>query len=69
MICKYLLSWVKKTSLTKNVATFKNCCFPNFSGENNITKLGRSLLIPCSLSDERMLLLNTNFSTCKLIID
>ena len=27
MICKYLVSWVKKTSLTKKVATFKNCCF------------------------------------------
>ena len=28
MICKYLVSWVKKTSLTEKVATFKNCCFP-----------------------------------------
>ena len=27
VICKDLVSWVKKTSLTKEVATFKNCCF------------------------------------------
>ena len=31
--------------------------------------LGRSLLIPCSSSDARMLLFNANFIACKLIID
>ena len=31
--------------------------------------LGRSLLIPCSLSDACMLSCNANFSTYKLIID
>ena len=31
--------------------------------------LGRSLLIPYSLSDARILLFNANFSACKLIID
>ena len=37
--------------------------------QNFILRLGRSLLIPYSLSDMRMLLLTASFSRYKLIID
>ena len=42
----------------------------NFSTIKTIyfASLGHSLLLPCSSSDARMLLFNTNFSACKLII-
>ena len=39
------------------------------SRDIQIFVLGRSLLIPCSLSDERIFLFNANFSAYKLIID
>ena len=50
MIFKYLVSWVKKTSLTKKVATFKNCRFPfkNFFDENNIAKFAVDMWRNCS---------------------
>ena len=47
IICKYLVSWVKKTSLTKKVETFKNCCL-KFSVENNIAKLAVDMWRNCS---------------------